>query len=242
MVAVVLDTQGYTSLTLEQAGNLTVAATAIDTAGNAGHSTVLNVEVLDPTAAFDPVFKIDLSTLPDGVVTAPTAIQGSVGGDGFSRYELAIAPLDSDNFRVIASGTSTVSNGTLGTLDPSLLQNDAYTLRLLVYGTNGSVTYIDETVSVQGELKLGNFRLSFTDLAIPVTGIPITLTRTYDTLTSNQSDDFGYGWRMEFRDTDLRTSVGKRSEEDEILGRYPAFDDRTKVYLGSLQNSEKIVR
>jgi hypothetical protein len=32
---------------------------------------------------------------------------------------------------------------------------------------------------VAGDLKLGNFRLSFTDLSIPVTGIPITLTRTY---------------------------------------------------------------
>ncbi len=32
--------------------------------------------------------------------------------------------------------------------------------------------------------------------------------RTYDTPdTANQSDDFGYGWRLEFRDTDLRTSV-----------------------------------
>jgi Domain of unknown function (DUF6531) len=86
-------------------------------------------------------------------------------------------------------------------------------------------------VSIKGELKLGNFRLSFTDLAVPVTGIPITLTRTYDTLTANQQNDFGYGWRMEFRDTNLRTSLGKRSEEDAELGRYPAFKDNTKVYI-----------
>jgi hypothetical protein len=80
-------------------------------------------------------------------------------------------------------------------------------------------------------LKLGNFRLSFTDLAVPVTGIPISLTRTYDTLTANQQDDFGYGWRMEFRDTDLRTSLGKRSEAEAELGRYPAFKDNTKVFI-----------
>ena len=36
---------------------------------------------------------------------------------------------------------------------------------------------------------------------------------------------------MEFRDTDLRTSLGKPSEEEQLLGRSPAFDDRTQVYL-----------
>lgn len=229
--AVILDAQGFASVKLDQTGNITALATAIDQAGNTGNSALLNVEVVDPSAIFNPVFKLDLSGIPDGVVTAPTEIKGLVGGDGFSRYELAIAPINSDNFRVIASGTNAVNNGTLGTVDPSLLQNDAYTLRLLVYGTNGSVTYLEETVNVAGELKLGNFRLSFTDLAIPVTGIPISLTRTYDTLTSNQSDDFGYGWRMEFRDTDLRTSLRKPTEEETLLDRYPAFDDRTKVFI-----------
>ncbi|WP_375492777.1 RHS repeat-associated core domain-containing protein [uncultured Nostoc sp.] len=80
-------------------------------------------------------------------------------------------------------------------------------------------------------MKLGNFRLSFTDLSIPVTGIPITLTRTYDSLTSGSTDDFGYGWRMEFRDTDLRTSVGKPTGEVAELGGQNPFKDGTKVYV-----------
>ncbi|MBE9010916.1 hypothetical protein IQ250_11925 [Pseudanabaenaceae cyanobacterium LEGE 13415] len=229
--AVVLDAQGFASVTLDQVGNVAAQASAIDQAGNTGTSATLNVQMVDPTANFDPVMNLDLSDLADGMMTAPTLIQGSVGGEGFARYELAIAPMDSDNFRVIASGTSEINNGTLGTFDPSLLQNDAYRLRLMVYGNNGSFTATEETVVVQGGLKLGNFRLSFTDLAIPLTGIPISLTRTYDTLTSNQSDDFGYGWRMEFRDTDLRTSLRKPTEEEALMGRYPAFDDRTKVFI-----------
>jgi RHS repeat-associated protein len=101
----------------------------------------------------------------------------------------------------------------------------------VAYGTNGRAEVIEDQINIEGELKLGNFRLSFTDLAVPVTGIPISLTRTYDTLTANQQDDFGYGWRMEFRDTDLRTSLGKRSEAEEELGRYPAFKDSTKVFI-----------
>jgi RHS repeat-associated protein len=132
---------------------------------------------------------------------------------------------------VIASGNAAVANGVLGTVDPSLLLNDTYRLRLVAYGTNGRAEVIEDQINIEGELKLGNFRLSFTDLAVPVTGIPISLTRTYDTLTANQQDDFGYGWRMEFRDTDLRTSLGKRSEAEEELGRYPAFKDNTKVFI-----------
>jgi large repetitive protein len=228
---IVLDAQGRATKQFDTVQTIEAVATAIDGAGNTSSSTPLLVDVVDPTGAFDPVFEINGSLLPEGYITAPTSVFGSVGGIGFARYELAIAPLGSDSFTIIATGTSAIANGKLGTIDPTLLQNDAYKLRLLVYGTNGEVKTIEETVNIAGELKLGNFRLSFTDLAIPVTGIPISLTRTYDTLTANESDDFGYGWRMEFRDTNLRTSVRKRSDEEELLGQYPPFDDRTKVYI-----------
>ncbi|WP_324616402.1 DUF6531 domain-containing protein [Lusitaniella coriacea] len=82
-----------------------------------------------------------------------------------------------------------------------------------------------------GELKLGNFQLSFTDLEVPVTGIPISVTRTYDSLTAAQQDNFGYGWRLEFRDTNLQTSLPPRTEQQELLDEYPAFRDGTKVYI-----------
>jgi RHS repeat-associated protein len=80
-------------------------------------------------------------------------------------------------------------------------------------------------------LKLGNFRLSFTDLTIPVTGIPISLTRTYDSLTSGTTDDFGYGWRMEFRDTDLRTSLKKDEYYEQLDYRTVGFNFGTRIYI-----------
>ncbi len=84
-------------------------------------------------------------------------------------------------------------------------------------------------MSVEGDLKLGNFTLSFSDMAIPVSGVPITVTRTYDTLTANQSGDFGYGWRLEFRNVKLRTSLPATGMEAD--GVYNAFRDGTKVYV-----------
>jgi RHS repeat-associated protein len=229
--SVALDGQGRATIKFDTVQTVTAVATAIDGANNSTTSAPAIVDVIDPSLGFNPLLSLDLTSLPGGVIKAPTVIRGTVGGSGFARYELQIAALDSDDFKVIGSGNGAVTNGVLGTVDPSLLINDTYRLRLVAYGVNGNAEITEEEISVEGELKLGNFRLSFTDLAIPVTGIPISLTRTYDTLTANESDDFGYGWRMEFRDTDLRTSLGKRSEAEEELGRYPAFKDNTKVYI-----------
>src|SRR5262249_3252092 len=128
-----------------------------------------------------------------------------------------------------ARSTSSVNGAVLGHLDPTMLASGTYILRLTAENSGGNVSTFDRTVSVAGDLKLGNFRLSFGDLSIPVTGIPITITRTYDTLQSDRSQDFGFGWRLEFADTDLRTSVGKTGFEED--GLFNPFRDRTRVYV-----------
>src|SRR5262249_9525543 len=126
-------------------------------------------------------------------------------------------------------GTSSVTNVVLGTLDPSRFSNDSYILRLIARDKGNHTSTDERLVSFAGGLKLGNFTLSFTDLSIPVSGIPITVGRTYDTLTAANPDDFGYGWRLEFGDTDLRTSVGKTG--DEADGFFNPFRDKTRVYV-----------
>ena len=47
-----------------------------------------------------------------------------------------------------------------------------------------------------GDLKLGNFEIAFTDLTIPVAGIPISITRSYNSLYTATKGDFGQGWRL----------------------------------------------
>ena len=132
-------------------------------------------------------------------------------------------------FTEIARGTTPVHDGKLGTFDPTLLSNDSYVLRLEVYDQFGSSTFVEQNISVRGELKLGNFQLSFNDLTIPVSGIPITVARTYDSLLADREGDFGYGWRMEFRNADLRVSVKPSGMED--FGLYTPFRNGTRVYV-----------
>jgi YD repeat-containing protein len=228
---VAIDGNGLVQLKAQQPGPIIAKAIATDLAGNQTETTT-TIQVLDPTDTDAPQIDLDLSGIADGTITGPVQIKGSVSDTNLDYYVLEVAPLDgSAPFKEVFRGTANVTNDTLGTFDPSLLQNDSYTLRLTAYDTNGQGSITESTISVAGELKLGNFRLSFTDIAIPVTGIPITLTRTYDTLTSNNIDDFGYGWRMEFRDTDLRTSLGKDEQYEMFDIRSKGFKEGTRVYI-----------
>ena len=211
----VIDAAGVAQFSINHTGSITATATAIDTAGNV-ESTSTEIIVLDPNDTTAPIVSLDLSAIEDGKITAPTNIIGTVTDSNLKEYVLEVAPVGSEDFVEVFRGSADVTDGVLGSFDPSLLENDTYTVRLTAYDTNGQGSVVEDTISVAGDLKLGNFKLSFTDLSVPVTGIPISLTRTYDSLTANTTDDFGYGWRMEFRDTDLRTSLGRDRVYEEL--------------------------
>ncbi|WP_249070105.1 RHS repeat domain-containing protein [Argonema antarcticum] len=129
------------------------------------------------------------------------------------------------------SGNQNVNNGVLGKFDSSVLPNGSYVVKLTAIDKNGLVNEVEDVIDVAGDLKLGNFRLSFTDLSIPLSGIPISVTRSYDSLNANSKDDFGYGWRLEFRDTDLRTSLKKDEVNQELGISTVPFKDKTRVYI-----------
>ncbi|NEQ42484.1 MAG: tandem-95 repeat protein [Leptolyngbya sp. SIOISBB] len=227
-VAVLL-TNGTFSFTPDQVGDFVAIATATDAAGNVSQAeTVLQVRDFTTTGVAPTVALMPLNCQ---VFTSPTDIIGTVEDDNLVSYTLSLAALGTDNFREIYRGTDTVDNSVLGQLDTSLFQNDAYTLRLTAEDANGNVVFVDETVNIAGDLKLGNFTLSFTDMVLPVSGIPVAVTRTYDSLTVNETDDFGYGWRMEFRDTNLRTSLGPDEQYEQFGIRSQAFEQGTRVYL-----------
>lgn len=231
--AVVLDSNGMATFKPTTAGTITAKAIAKDAAGNVGEAT-FSVAVIDTSDVNAPDVSLDLSAIAGGLITAPVDIKGSISDDGsLDYYRLLVAPVAGGEFKEIAfvDNPTAIADGVLGKFDPSLLQNDSYILRLEVADNGGHISYVDEMIDVAGELKLGNFRLSFTDLVVPVTGIPITLTRAYDSLNSGSTDDFGYGWRMEFRDTDLRTSLRPPSEDSQLVGYQNPFKDGTKVYI-----------
>ncbi|MGB0560174.1 MAG: Ig-like domain-containing protein, partial [Spirulinaceae cyanobacterium] len=245
-VAVPLDSRGVAIVPVGQPGEtLELRATATDTADNESSKT-LQIGFFNSQSNAEVTIDLNLDNLKaeagdTALVSTPTPIYGTVlnsEGDTVS-YKLEAIPRDGSEPITIFEQTNVPEiDGSkpdaqpLGTFDPSLLPNDSYMLRLTASETTGGSTgFFEEQVEVIGELKLGNFQVSFTDLELPVAGIPISVTRTYDSMTAHQSDNFGQGWRLEFRDTNLQVSVRSQTPEEELVGRYPAFTENTRVFV-----------
>jgi YD repeat-containing protein len=228
--AIALDSNGVGTYKVTTAGIVTATAIVTDINGNTSTANT-TTNIIDPTDIEAPTVKLDLSGITSGIITGRTDIKGTVTDTNLDYYTLEIARFGTDNWQEVFRGTNSITDGVLGKFDPSLLENDSYRVRLTAYDTSGRGSQIEDELEVTGDLKLGNFRLSFTDLTIPVTGIPISLTRTYDSLTSGTTDDFGYGWRMEFRDTDLRTSLKKDDVYEQLDYRTVGFNFGTRIYI-----------
>jgi RHS repeat-associated protein len=226
-VAVAIDASGHAIIPADHFGSFVLEARASDAVGNVGTDSQTLV-VRDPRVIGAPIVDLTAPT-GDATISAPTDIVGTVQDPSLVSYTLDFAPPDSDAFTTFFTGTSPVTNGVLGTFDPTLLQNDSYVLRLTATNTGGLSSSVETTLNVSQNLKLGNFTLSFTDLTVPVAGVPISVTRSYDTLNASNSDDFGFGWRLGFRDVDLRTGVVKTGNEAD--GFFNPFKNGTHVYL-----------
>lgn len=210
-------------ITFDDPGLFDVVASATDAAGLTGTASV-QIRVLDPEDAEGPFVELPTSQFPtNGVIDVATAVRGTVRDDALEFWRLEIAPLDlvsldnvaahDPDYRLLASGNANIENAPVGTLDPTTLANDSYVLRLLARDVNGHTEAAAVILSVAGELKPGRFTFAITDLNIPLAGVPIQITRVYDTLDAARSEDFGHGWRLQFRQGRVRESVPKSSLE-----------------------------
>ncbi len=138
-------------------------------------------------------------------VTAPIDVVGTATDANFLDYELAYAPAGGASFTVLTTGTSPVTDGVLGSLDPSLLLNDQYDLRLTVRDRGGNESVATVTVQVSREQKAGLFTVAYEDLKVPVGGIPITIVRSYDSRDKGVGD-FGVGWRLDVQTLRVRSN------------------------------------
>jgi RHS repeat-associated protein len=217
---VVLDANGIGSVTATNAGLWQVFATATDAEGNVG-TTNTSILFYDPNAT-NTIFAQILSPINFQTVTKPVPVIGTITNatDLFSyRVDFArAADVDLDYISVegpqfttitnvvLPPGTRSLTNAVLAQFDPTMLLNDDYVIRL-VASDGRSLWYEPAIVSVSGNLKFGEFHLDFTDLAVPVAGVPITITRSYDTRESTRQGDFGYGWSLGVQDAKIRKTL-----------------------------------
>lgn len=226
-VALPLDSKGRATVRLSRLGQIPIVATATDAAGNVGTQSA-NVLVIDTSITEAPRVSLD-APAEDASVTTLSDVIGSVSDPNLISWQLELVPLDEGQPRLLRQSNQPVAAAGLGQIDASLLQNGAYTLRLTAINAGGLQSVAERSIFIDGERKLGNFSLSFTDLSIPVAGIPITVVRNYSTLNASVDGELGYGWSLSYRDVDLRTSLSKTG--DESGGLYTPFRDGTRVYV-----------
>ena len=129
-------------------------------------------------------------------ISCPTSVIGYADGTDFDKYRLEYQAAAGGDYTLITEGSRSVSGQSLGEFDPTMLKNGLYNIRLTVWGENGQVLTDEVTVSVEGQMKLGNFSIDFQDMAVQAAGIPVSLVRGYDSRDRNNIGDFGYGWNI----------------------------------------------
>ena len=232
-VAVPLDGVGQAVYTPTAPGVVRLVATAIDRAGNTTTATS-SLSVADPSDVTAPTMTIT-GPHEGAVVSYLTEITGTIDDAYLVDYKVELSRFDTNEWRTIQTGTTPVNNGVIATLDPTLLDSDTYSVRITATDVNGQVTTHEFTIDLTGQTKIGNFRQEFVDLQLPLAGVPITITRVYDSLKADQSSDFGFGWSLGAGyDPRFREAVVYNPGE-EFLGMFAAtgFKQGTRVYLNT---------
>jgi RHS repeat-associated protein len=193
-------------------GDYVLRLTANDGALSASDDVALTV--YDVPA---PIAEIDSPT-DSSIITAPKPIVGTASSAILQSYviEYRLKPAEdpsteivreTEGWSVLSSNSVSVVSNTLAVFDPTLLLNGIYELRLTVTDLAERVSTTEPiTVIVDRNLKVGHFAVSFNDLAVPVPGLPIQITRTYDSraAAAGIQGDFGIGWTMDIRNVRLQ--------------------------------------
>jgi RHS repeat-associated protein len=164
---------------------------------------------------------VEITSPTDGSeISAQTAVIGTVQSAALVSWRLEIRPADESAFRSVANGTTNVTNGALGTLDPTLLLNGITYVRVTaVDATGGSFSSAAVGVVLTRNQKVGNFTIAFQDVSVPTVCLPLTATRVYDS-RDKRVGDFGVGWRLDLQSLRLheRRMQGGDWAIDQVAG------------------------
>ncbi len=154
--------------------------------------------VMDPSDVTAPIVSI-ASPAQNTELTSPVDLIGTIQDDNLDEYIVALVERGSSAQQIIARGTSNINNAVITTIDPTVLINGQYAVVVQATDINGLQSSQTVNVVVEGDLKVGNFSFTVTDLEIPMAGIPIRVNRTYDSRRRHEDLDFGYGWSIDYQ-------------------------------------------
>jgi RHS repeat-associated protein len=236
-VEVTLDANNRATYRTGVAGTHDVQATATDPSGNSASASA-RFGVRDAADHTPPEVAIHTPG-EDAIILLRQDVRATVEAPDLLSFTLSIKREDEGSYVTIASGTAPVLDQIIGQVDGTLLEDGIYLLRLDGTDSSGNIGRDEIPIEVQGEAKIGIVRLSFVDLAISMAGVPITVTRSYDSRVKVKRD-FGIGW-------DLEVTAGRMQHNRtpgigwNITGTFPP-PGRACAVITELQNHFTTVR
>ena len=228
------DGRARLELTADLLGTITFDATATDASDNTATAESVTVDVNNPFDGLPPEAVIISPDPGDPIpkITAPISIVGSVSDDlteGLT-WTLQAVSLEGGQTTEIATGSGPVAEAFLGSFDTTMVCNGFYRIDLTAQDQGGNVDTASRTVEVEGNFKLGNFTLAFVDLELSLVGLPITVSRSYDTLDAAAGRDFGYGWTLDISNTKVAIDFGDGVQTGPASPAIP-FEQGTRVIV-----------
>ncbi|MCP3866781.1 MAG: hypothetical protein GY703_01535 [Gammaproteobacteria bacterium] len=194
--SVTLNADNQAEFTAPVLGSYSVLATASDPTGNEGSDTLV-FDAVDPATDTDPPVVAISDPLQGSDISGQAVFIGTATDLTLVSYQLAYAPVGTGAYTTFGTGSAPVIDGVLGTLDTTVLENGLYDIRLSATDINGLTSSLVQPYTATGEFKPGIFTINYTDMQVPVSGIEITINRTYDSRRRGTFGDFGNGWKLE---------------------------------------------
>jgi RHS repeat-associated protein len=175
--------------------------------------------------------------LDAAIITAPTVVTGTVSSVLLQSWSLqyrrkpaGLDQLETQNSKPgtwisLSTGTTSLTAAALATFDPTLLLNGIYEVQLIATDIVARTSTTEPiTLIVDRNMKVGHFTVSFNDLTIPVAGIPLQVTRTYDSRDKSMGD-FGIGWTLDLKNIRLQKNrhLGRAWDQTSTGGLFPTY-------------------
>jgi RHS repeat-associated protein len=226
-VAVTTDGNGYTNsspavtIALCNSNAPSHTVTAVISNLNSTVSSQCGLESETNPVIRDGLFDLQ-GRAADSIATNPVAYQvllfqpdpdaGMTDGDPAIEYlgdipfaNLTPGPLNGQDYH---NGRDV--NGALGRLDLTGIPDGVYVIMLKVRGGPDETNTLVQ-VQINSQLKIGQFSFSEQDLVLPVNGIPITITRTYNS-QNPRSSDFGSCWTYAMNSMDVQLDEQRQNK------------------------------
>ncbi|MEW8539447.1 MAG: putative Ig domain-containing protein [Candidatus Thiodiazotropha endolucinida] len=221
-----LDALLASTITPDRVGRIPVTVTVSD-----GYETVERttyVVVRDPNDTTPPVVEL-VSPATATTITSLTDIIGTAQDDNLAEVWLAYKRADQNDAEYIDlyRGSRSFDNEIIANLDPSLLVNGIYHILLQATDSNNNVMGRRASVFVDGDRKVGHFSFTVEDLELSLVGIPITVSRTYDSRRRTEALDFGYGWTIDYQNVRLEESQEPTQGWQQVISQNETFQSGT---------------